>query len=81
MALKSQRGGKAFRGYADNLVACDSFTVPRRATQVRRSKSGKEERRQWVFHVMVSDRYSSWRESQDVVRLAGLKPFEELSQK
>jgi uncharacterized protein DUF5715 len=40
----------------------------------------EEERRQWVFHVMVSDRYSSWRESQDVVRWNN-EPFEELSQK
>jgi hypothetical protein len=24
----------------------------------------EEERRQWVFHIMVSDRYSEWRESQ-----------------
>jgi len=24
----------------------------------------EEERRQWVFHVMVSDRYTDWRESQ-----------------
>ena len=40
----------------------------------------EEERRQWVFHVMVSDRYSSWRETQDVVRWDSL-PFEELSQK
>jgi hypothetical protein len=23
----------------------------------------EEERRQWVFHIMVSDRYSDWRES------------------
>jgi hypothetical protein len=40
----------------------------------------EEERRQWVFHVMVSDRYSSWRQSQDVVRWNN-EPFEELSQK
>jgi len=40
----------------------------------------EEERRQWVFHVMVSDRYSSWRETQDVVRWNN-EPFEELSQK
>ena len=40
----------------------------------------EEERRQWVFHVMVSDRYSSWRETQDVVRWDSV-PFEELSQK
>ena len=40
----------------------------------------EEERRQWVFHVMVSDRYTSWRETQDVVRW-DREPFEELSQK
>ena len=40
----------------------------------------EEERRQWVFHVMVSDRYSSWRETQDVVRWDN-ELFEELSQK
>jgi hypothetical protein len=27
----------------------------------------EEERRQWVFHVMVSDRYSDWRESKMLV--------------
>jgi len=40
----------------------------------------EEERRQWVFHVMVSERYAGWRESQDVVQWDGV-PFEELSQK
>ena len=30
-----------------------------------------EERRQWVFHIMVSDRYSDWRESK---MLAGEQP-------
>ena len=39
----------------------------------------EEERRQWVFHVMVSDRYAGWRETQDVVRWQG-QSFEELSQ-
>lgn len=29
----------------------------------------EEERRQWVFHVMVSDRYADWRQSQTVVPL------------
>lgn len=29
----------------------------------------EEERRQWVFHVMVSGRYSEWRESQSIVPL------------
>jgi hypothetical protein len=27
----------------------------------------EEERRQWVFHVMVSDRYSEWRNSQTII--------------
>jgi uncharacterized protein YcbK (DUF882 family) len=27
----------------------------------------EEERRQWVFHVMVSDRYAEWRQSQSIV--------------
>jgi hypothetical protein len=40
----------------------------------------EEERRQWVFHVMVSERYASWRQTQDVVRWDS-EPFEELSQK
>ena len=31
----------------------------------------EEERRQWVFHVMVSDRYTDWRESR---MLAGESP-------
>jgi hypothetical protein len=26
----------------------------------------EEERHQWVFHIMVSERYSAWRETQDV---------------
>lgn len=36
----------------------------------------EEERRQWVFHVMVSEHYASWRETQDVVRWNS-EPFEE----
>lgn len=40
----------------------------------------EEERRQWVFHVMVSERYAGWRETQDVVHWEN-EPFEELSQK
>jgi uncharacterized protein DUF5715 len=40
----------------------------------------EEERRQWVFHVMVSERYAGWRETQDVVHWDN-EPFEELSQK
>lgn len=40
----------------------------------------EEERRQWVFHVMVSERYASWRETQDVAHWNN-EPFEELSQK
>jgi hypothetical protein len=40
----------------------------------------EEERRQWVFHVMVSERYAGWRQSQDVVQWDSV-PFEELSQK
>jgi len=30
----------------------------------------EEENRQWVFHVMVSDRYSEWRETQTIFPLA-----------
>ena len=40
----------------------------------------EEERRQWVFHVMVSDRYASWRDTQDIAHWDNI-PFEELSQK
>jgi hypothetical protein len=40
----------------------------------------EEERRQWVFHVMVSERYASWRDTQDVAHWDNV-PFEELSQK
>jgi hypothetical protein len=40
----------------------------------------EEERRQWVFHVMVSERYASWRETQDIVNWKH-EPVEELSQK
>lgn len=40
----------------------------------------EEERRQWVFHVMVSERYASWRETQDIAHWDN-EPFEEISQK
>lgn len=40
----------------------------------------EEERRQWVFHVMVSERYASWRQTQDVAHWEN-QPFEELSEK
>jgi len=40
----------------------------------------EEERRQWVFHIMVSERYAGWRESQDVVHWNN-ESSEELSQK
>jgi len=40
----------------------------------------EEERRQWVFHVMVSERYSAWRESQDVIHW-DFEPVVEVSQK
>src|SRR5246127_918746 len=40
----------------------------------------EEERRQWVFHVMVSDRYAIWRDTQDIAHWDNV-PFEELSQK
>jgi hypothetical protein len=40
----------------------------------------EEERRQWVFHVMVSERYAGWRESQDVVHWDS-EPGVEVSQK
>ena len=40
----------------------------------------EEERRQWVFHVMVSDRYAGWRDTQDIAHWDNV-PFEELSQK
>lgn len=29
----------------------------------------EEERRQWVFHIMVSGRYAEWRQTQDIVPL------------
>jgi len=38
----------------------------------------EEERRQLVFHIMVSERYDSWRQTQDVVHWDN-EPFEELS--
>src|SRR5580693_8365924 len=40
----------------------------------------EEERHQWVFHVMVSERYTNWRQTQDVAHWEN-QPFEELSQK
>jgi hypothetical protein len=30
----------------------------------------EEERHQWVFHIMVSDRYSDWRQTQTIFRVA-----------
>src|SRR6266404_7557118 len=41
----------------------------------------EEERRQWVFHVMVSERYASWRQTQDVTNWDSIPFGEELSQK
>jgi hypothetical protein len=41
----------------------------------------EEERRQWVFHVMVSERYTSWRQTQDVTNWDSTPFGEELSQK
>ena len=41
----------------------------------------EEERRQWVFHVMVSERYASWRQTQDVTNWDSTPFGEELSQK
>src|SRR3989441_8491075 len=38
----------------------------------------EEERRQWVFHVMVSDRYGDWRQSRTAARW---EPTEEISEK
>jgi len=29
----------------------------------------EEERHQWVFHIMVSDRYSAWRQTQTIFPL------------
>jgi len=34
----------------------------------------EEERRQWVFHIMVSGRYAEWRETQDVVPVERPEP-------
>lgn len=36
----------------------------------------EEERRQWVFHVMVSDRYADWRQSQSIVPMERARPIE-----
>ena len=36
----------------------------------------EEERRQWVFHVMVSDRYSEWRESELAAAQPQVKAFD-----
>jgi hypothetical protein len=40
----------------------------------------EEERRQWVFHVMVSERYAAWRDTQDLVHWE-FEPEVEVSQK
>lgn len=37
----------------------------------------EEERHQWVFHVMVSERYSEWRQSQTIFAVAPAAPTEE----
>jgi len=34
----------------------------------------EEERRQWVFHIMVSGHYADWRETQDVVPMERPEP-------
>jgi hypothetical protein len=34
----------------------------------------EEERRQWVFHIMVSGRYADWRETQDIVPMERPEP-------
>jgi len=34
----------------------------------------EEERRQWVFHIMVSGRYADWRETQDLVPVEHERP-------
>ena len=41
----------------------------------------EEERRQWVFHVMVSERYAAWRNTQDVVHWDFEPDSVEVSQK
>jgi hypothetical protein len=41
----------------------------------------EEERRQWVFHIMVSERYADWRQTQDVIHWDSTPFGEELSQK
>jgi hypothetical protein len=33
----------------------------------------EEERHQWVFHIMVSDRYSEWRQTQTIFPVAPLE--------
>ncbi len=37
----------------------------------------EEERHQWVFHVMVSERYSEWRQTQTIFPVAPIAPTEE----
>ena len=37
----------------------------------------EEERHQWVFHVMVSERYSEWRQSQTIFPVGPVAPTEE----
>ena len=41
----------------------------------------EEERRQWVFHVMVSERYAGWRDTQEITHWDHAPFGEELSQK
>jgi hypothetical protein len=39
----------------------------------------EEERRQWVFHVMVSDQYADWRTSQSIVSVNAVHEAETAS--
>ena len=60
---------KYVRGHLDAVH--DQVNVTRDACAVHALIEPEEERRQWVFHVMVSERYTDWRESQ---MLAGEQP-------
>ena len=54
----------------------EGYLVPMKAAGL---VEPEEERRQWVFHIMVSDRYSQWRKGETVANSAQEEPEPDLS--
>ena len=51
----------------------ENYLIPMKAAGL---VEPEEERRQWVFHIMVSDRYSEWRDESQVAQTSGPQPGE-----